>query len=72
MSKSWMKKKEPPSGGPEKSWNDCGYVTLSKKGNVLSIVVKHQRYVVNLKEAAEVVDGQRDYALVFEFVGEKK
>jgi len=71
MSKSWMEKKEPPRGGPEKSWNDCGYVTLSKNGNVLSIVIKHQRYVVNLKEAAEVVDGQRNYALVFEFVGEK-
>jgi hypothetical protein len=49
-------------------WKDCGYLTISKKGNVLSVVVKNQRYVVNLEEAAEVLDGKRRYTLVFEHV----
>lgn len=75
MSKPWMKKKEQPveteDGKPARKWNDCGYVTVSKKGNVLSIVIKHQRYVANLEEATEVIDGQRDYALIYEFVGER-
>jgi hypothetical protein len=33
--------------------------------------VKKKRYVVNLNEAEEVLDGKRNYTLVFEFVGEK-
>ena len=67
MSKPWKKKEEPK----KKSWADCGYLTISKSGKVLSVVVKNQRYVVNLEEAAEVLDGKRNYTLIFEFVGEK-
>jgi hypothetical protein len=72
MSKSWMKKTEPPvktEEGKPANWKDCGYLTISKKGNVLSVVIKHQRYVVNLNEATEVIEGQREYTLIYEFVG---
>jgi hypothetical protein len=55
----------------EKQWKDCGYVTISKMGKVLSIVVKHTRYVANLEEILEVLDGDRNYTLIFEHVGEK-
>jgi hypothetical protein len=52
----------------KRSWADCGYITLSKSGKVLSVVVKHQRYVANLEETEEVLDGKRRYTLVFEHV----
>jgi len=72
MSKPWQKNKEKQQS-PEKkrSWVDCGYLTLSKSGKVLSVVVKHRRFVVNLEEATEVLDGNRKYTLIYEFVGDK-
>ena len=72
MSKSWQKKKEEqPSKEKKRSWKDCGYITISKSGKVLSVVVKNQRYVVNLVEAEEVLEGRRNYTLIYEFVGDK-
>jgi hypothetical protein len=62
------KKEEQPAEEKKRTWVDCGYVTISKSGKVLSVVVKNQRYVVNLEEAAEVLDGKRNYTLVFEHV----
>ena len=53
------------------NWKDCGYITLSKSGKVLSVVVKNQRYVANLDETADILDGKRRYTLIYEFVGEK-
>lgn len=54
----------------EKHWNDCGYLTISKSGKVLSIVVKHKRYVANLDDIAQVLDGTKNYTLIFEHVGD--
>ena len=82
MSKSWMKKKEEqpsvpigtvPLGTEEKkhAWEHCGYLTISKSGEVLSVVVKKKRYVVNLEETEEVLEGRRNYTLIYEYVGEK-
>ena len=53
-------------------WKDCGYLTISKSGKVLSVVVKHQRFISNLDEVGDVLDGKRLYCLIYEFVGEKK
>jgi hypothetical protein len=50
----------------KKQWVDCGYITISKSGKVLSIVVKHERYVANLDEISQVLDGTKNYTLVFE------
>jgi hypothetical protein len=77
MSKPWQIKKEQPTeteqGEQEKKdWDSCGYLTLSKKKTVLSIVIKNQRYVVNLKQAKQVVNDQIDYTLIYEFVGERQ
>lgn len=47
-------------------WKDCGYISLSKSGKVLSIVVKHKRYIANLDEAAQVFLGAREYTLIWE------
>jgi len=50
-------------------WKDCGYISLSKSGKALSIVVKHERYIANLDEAAQVFLRARKYALILEYVG---
>ena len=52
-------------------WKDIGYISISKKGTVLSVVVKHKRYIVHLDEAREVLDGKRNYALIYEYQKEK-
>jgi hypothetical protein len=71
MSKQWMKKKEQPDDSKQKSWADCGYLTLSKKGNVLSIVIKNQRFISKIDEVRGVLDGKRNYCLIFEHVKEE-
>lgn len=47
-------------------WKDCGYLSLTKDGKKVSVVVKHIRYVVNLEEFKEVLDGKRRYTLILE------
>lgn len=47
-------------------WKDCGYFTLTKDGKKVSVVVHHVRYLLNLDEVKDVLDGQRRYALIFE------
>ena len=67
--KSWQKKKGQQEE-KKRTWKDCGYITISKSGKVLSVVVKHKRFVVNLEETEEVLGGRRNYTLIYEFVGE--
>lgn len=47
---------------------DCGYLSLSKSGKVVSIVVKRERYIANLKEARQVAYGARDYTAILKSV----
>jgi len=47
-------------------WKDCGYFSLTKNGQKVSVVVKHVRYFISLEEVKAVLDGSRRYALVFE------
>jgi len=47
-------------------WKDCGYVSLTKNGKQLSIVVKHVRYFVKIDEARLVLEGRKAYTLVYE------
>ena len=69
--KPWQKKKDEQREEKKRTWEDCGYLTISKSGRVLSVVVKKKRYVVNLEEAEEVLEGRRNYTLIYEFVGER-
>lgn len=54
----------------EKHWKDCGYVSISKSGQVLSIVVKNKRYIANLDEICLVLDGTKQFAQILEYVGD--
>jgi hypothetical protein len=47
-------------------WKDCGYLSLTKDGKKVSVVVHHVRYFINLEEAKAVLESKRNYALVFE------
>lgn len=38
-------------------WKDCGYLSLTKDGKKLSVVIKKVRYFVSLTEAKEVLEG---------------
>ncbi len=47
-------------------WKDCGYVSLTKNGLSLKVVVKHVTYFVKLDEVKEVLEGVKPYTLVYE------
>jgi len=51
-------------------WKDCGYLSLTKKGGSLKVVVKHQTYFVKLDEAKAVLNGEKNYTLVYEPIEE--
>jgi len=46
-------------------WKDCGYFSLTKNGQKVSVVIKHVRYFLVL-QVKDVLGGSRHYALVFE------
>jgi acid phosphatase class B len=47
-------------------WKDCGYVSLTKNGKNLKVVVKHTTYFVKIDEAKKVLEGKKPFTLVFE------
>jgi hypothetical protein len=47
-------------------WKDCGYLRLSKSGKKINIVIKHDRYVADLKAFKKVLEGQKNYTLIYE------
>jgi hypothetical protein len=47
-------------------WKDCGYFSLTKNGRKVSIIIKKVRYITSLEEVKDVLDGKRNYALIFE------
>lgn len=47
-------------------WKDCGYISLTKNGKSLKVVVKHVTYFVKINEAKEVIEGKKPYTLVYE------
>jgi hypothetical protein len=53
-------------------WKDCGYLSFTKKGDKILIVLKHERYIADLKEVVEVLDKKRSYTLIFEPSVEKE
>jgi hypothetical protein len=47
-------------------WKDCGYISLTKDGRGVTVVLKHARYYVKLSEAKDVLDGKVKYVLIYE------
>jgi hypothetical protein len=47
-------------------WKDRAYLCISKSGKKINVVIKHGRYVADLKAFREVLEGQKNYTLVYE------
>jgi len=49
-----------------KNWKDCGYISYTKKGDGILLVLKNQRYFIKLNELQQVLEKKRNYALLYE------
>lgn len=47
-------------------WKDCGYLSLTKDGKKVSVVIKKVRYFVVLAEVKDVLNETKGYALIYE------
>jgi hypothetical protein len=49
-----------------KNWKDCGYISLTKDKKNVTVKVKSVGYFVKLSELKEVLEGKKEYILVYE------
>lgn len=49
-----------------KNWHDCGYISLTKDGKNVTVKVKNVGYFVKLAELKEVLEGKKNYVLIYE------
>jgi len=47
-------------------WKDCGYLSLTKDGKKVSVVVKHMQYIASLEELKAVLDGKLNFTDILE------
>jgi hypothetical protein len=47
-------------------WKDCGYISLTKDGKKVAVVVKKVRYMAKLEELRKVLDGKQSYTFILE------
>ena len=50
----------------KKEWESCGYISKSKNPKVLLVVLKHQRFIVNVNGIQDVLKGEVEYTEIFE------
>ena len=48
------------------NWEDCGYISLTKDGKNVTVKVKDVGYFVKLVELREVLEGKKDFVLIYE------
>jgi len=54
------------------NWKSTGYLSLTKDGKKVTVMVKHVRYIANLKELQDVLEGKLNFTEVFEPTEVKK
>lgn len=47
-------------------WKSCGYISLTKDGKKLKVVIKKQVYIAKLDDVKAVLDGKLDYIEILE------
>jgi len=47
-------------------WKSCGYISLTKDGKKLRVVVKKAKYIANLNHVKDVLEGKLSYTEIFE------
>lgn len=53
----------------KKEWKSCGYISKSKNPKVFVVMVKHQRYIVNLNGFQAVLRDKLEYTPIYEYIG---
>lgn len=53
------------------NWKDCGYLSLTKDGKKITVMLKHERYLANKEELKAVLDGKQKFTLILEPITEK-
>lgn len=48
------------------NWKDCGYISLTKDRKNVTVKVKNVGYFVKLAELKEVLEGKKDFILIYE------
>lgn len=52
----------------EKKFESCGYISKSKNARVLIVMVKHQRFIVNVDGLEKVIAGKLEYTPIYEHI----
>lgn len=47
-------------------WHSCGYISLTKDGKKLRVVVKKANFIADLNHVKAVLDGKLGYTEIFE------
>jgi hypothetical protein len=47
-------------------WKECGYFSFTKKGDRVLIVVKHQKYVADIRGVKAVLAGKQGYTFIYQ------
>jgi hypothetical protein len=55
----------------KKEWKSCGYMAKSKNLKVFVVMVKHQRFIVNVDGLQDVSAGKVEYTPIYEYIGNK-
>jgi len=51
-------------------WKECGYLSLTKDGKKITVMIKYVRYIANLDELKTVLDGKLGFTGVYEPIKE--
>jgi GR25 family glycosyltransferase involved in LPS biosynthesis len=54
----------------KKEWKSCGYMAKSKNPKVLVVIVKNQRFIVNVDGLQNVFAGKIEYTPIYEHIEE--
>ena len=47
-------------------WKSCGYLSLTKNGKRVAVVVKRMRYVASLDDVKAILEGKLGYTQIYE------
>jgi hypothetical protein len=48
------------------NWKSCGYLSLTKDGKKVTVMVKHVRYLAKLDDVKAVLDGKLNFTDILE------
>jgi hypothetical protein len=67
-----VSEKLPQGQSNGKVWKSCGYISRTKNPKVLLVMVKHQRFIVNISGLQAVNAEKLEFTPIYEYIGETK